>query len=351
MREFSGTSLPEFDDHELVAFFEDKRTGLRSFVAIHNTNLGPATGGTRYWNYRSEREALRDALRLSQAMTYKCALARVPHGGGKGVIMANSHDPRKRRFLTAYAKRINLFNGSFTTGEDVGINVDDIKLMLRHSPFVNGKPNIAGDLSPWAALGVFSAMQGALESMYGSADFEGRTVAIKGIGKLGAELCLLLHKQGARIIVADIDRARVKMIKRRFPGVAVVSPADIARKKADIYAPCALGDEFDKKTIPQLRAKIVCGGANNQLASKEDGERLHSWGILYVPDYLANAGGLINVVAELDKHGYSRRRVAKKVRAIRQTTKKIIALSRAHNKPTSEVADRLAESIFRKKAR
>src|SRR3989344_2198799 len=199
MREFSVSSLPEFDNHELVAFFEDKKTGLKSFVAVHNTNLGPATGGTRYWNYRSEREALRDALRLSQAMTYKCALARVPHGGGKGVIMANSHHPRKRRFLTAYAKRINLFNGSFTTGEDVGINVDDIKLMLRHSPFVNGKPNIAGDLSPWAALGVFSAMQGALESMYGSADFEGRTVAIKGIGKLGAELCVLLHKQGARI--------------------------------------------------------------------------------------------------------------------------------------------------------
>lgn len=339
----------EFDNHELVASFADKKSGLRAFVAIHNTNLGPATGGTRYWHYHSEEEAIKDALRLSRAMTYKCALARVPHGGGKGVIIANSHNPHKREFLSSYAKRINLFRGNFTTGEDMGITEDDIVFMLKHSPYINGRPNVAGDLAPWAALGVFYAMRGALESLWGSSSMEGRTVGIKGIGKLGFELCKLLENEGVQIIAADINSQRVKLAQRKFPNMKIVNPSEIHKQRVDIYAPCALGDEFNKKTIPQLKCQIVCGGANNQLASREDGERLHSWGILYVPDYLANAGGLINVVAELDKKGYSRRRVQRKVKAIKVTTKKIIALSQKQNKPTSEVADRLAEAIFMKR--
>lgn len=341
------SKFPQFDDHEAVVFVSDAEIGLRGFIAIHNSNLGPATGGTRYWNYRSEGDALRDVLRLSQAMTYKCALARVPHGGGKGVIIANSHHPRKKQLVAAYAKRINLLNGNFITGEDVGINEDDVRVMLKHTSFIIGKPNVAGDPSPWAALGVFYAMQGALEKVLGSAGVHGRTVAVKGIGKVGFALCGLLYKSGARLVVADIDSSRIRLARREFPGVKVVSPPEIHRQKVDVYAPCALGDEFNKKTIPQLRCGIICGGANNQLASPEDGFRLHSWGILYVPDYLANAGGLINVAAELDKRGYSRRRVVRKVRGIRNTTKKIIQLSRKQNKPTSEIADRLAESIFR----
>lgn len=341
--------LEEFDNHELVASLVDRKSGLRGFIAIHNTNLGPATGGTRYWRYATENEALRDVLRLSQAMTYKCALARVPHGGGKGVIIANSHHPRRRDLLEAYAKRINLFSGNFSTGEDVGISEDDIKQMLRFSSHINGRPNVAGDLAPWAALGVFYAIQGALESVFGSNDLAGRTVAVKGVGKLGLELSKLLSANGANIVCADINPKRIALARHRVPKIQFVSPEEIHKQKADIYAPCALGDEFNKKTIPQLRAQIICGGANNQLTTREDGIRLHSWGILYVPDYLANAGGLINVVAELDKNGYSRRRVHRKVKGIKATTKKIIALSEKQNKPTSEVADRLAEEIFLKK--
>lgn len=343
------SALKEFDGHELVSFVADEEAGLKAFIAIHNTRLGPATGGTRYWNYRSETEAIRDVLKLSRAMTYKCALARVPYGGGKGVIISNSRNSHKKRILAAYAEKVNLFNGKFTTGEDVGIYEVDIKIMLKHSPFINGRPSVAGDPSPWAALGIFCAIQGALENVFGSPDVSGRSVAVKGIGKVGMCLCELLHKHGALIVAADINSKRVRLAREKFPGIRIVSPLDIHKQKVDVYAPCALGDEFNKKTIPHLRCGIICGGANNQLASREDGDRLHSWGILYVPDYVANAGGLINVVAELDKRGYSRRRVIRKVKGIRNTAKRIIRFSEKHNRPTSEVADQLAEKIFKRK--
>ncbi|MBI4094896.1 MAG: Glu/Leu/Phe/Val dehydrogenase [Candidatus Liptonbacteria bacterium] len=342
-----ASRLPEFDNHELVAFTADRKSGLKSFIAIHNTNLGPATGGTRYWAYDSEEEAFRDVLRLSRAMTYKCALARVPYGGGKGVIIANSHHPRRRKILAAYAKRVNLLEGSFYTGEDVGITPDDISVLARQSHFIIGREKFAGDPSPWAALGVFFALQAGLEVVFGNADITGRTFAVKGLGKVGGALCELLYRRGGTLIGADIDPDRVRSAKRRFPRIKIVEAKEIHRQRVDVYAPCALGGDFNKKTIPQLRCQVICGGANNQLSSEKDGERLHGWGILYIPDYLANAGGLINVVSELDKRGYSSRRVRKKVKDIRKTAKKIIMLSEKLNKPTSDVADRLAERIFK----
>ncbi|MEK7193678.1 MAG: Glu/Leu/Phe/Val dehydrogenase dimerization domain-containing protein [Patescibacteria group bacterium] len=343
------TEFREFDDHELLTCFSDKKSGLRGFIAIHNTNLGPATGGTRYWHYRSERDALHDVLRLSKAMTYKCALARVPHGGGKGVIMANSNHHSKKEFLEAYAKRINLLNGSFYTGEDVGLTKEYVETLARHSRFIIGRERFAGNPSPWAAKGVFYAMEAALEAVFGSPEIQGHTFAIRGVGKVGEMLCNLLYDRGGEITIADINSDRIKSVKRKFPRVSVVSPAEIHKQRVDVYAPCALGDEFNKKTIPQLRSQIICGGANNQLSSSEDGNRLHSWGILYIPDYLANAGGLINVVAEIDSGGYSRRKVERKVKGIKNMAKKIIELSVKKNQPTSEVADRLAEEIFLKK--
>ncbi|OGY97488.1 MAG: hypothetical protein A3A43_02805 [Candidatus Liptonbacteria bacterium RIFCSPLOWO2_01_FULL_56_20] len=351
MREFSVSSLPEFDNHELVAFFEDKKTGLKSFVAVHNTNLGPATGGTRYWNYRSEREALRDALRLSQAMTYKCALAGLSYGGGKGVIMANSHNPKKRKFLIAYAKRVNLLRGNFYTGEDVGLTTEYVNTLARHSKFIIGRESLAGNPSPWAALGVFYAISAGLKAVFGTDEMSGRTFSIKGVGKVGSELCRLLYGRGGRIVVADINQKRIKQIKKRFPKVRVVKPGEIHEQRVDVYAPCALGDEFNAKTIPRLQCHIVCGGANNQLSTSEDGRRLQRAGILYIPDYLANAGGLINVVAELDRRGYSWKRVRKRVQNIQKMARKVIEFSRRQDTPTSEVADRLAESIFRKKSK
>jgi len=340
----SLSEFKEFDQHELVVSAFDKHTGLKSFIAIHNSNLGPAVGGTRYWRYASEEEALADALRLSRAMTYKCALARVPHGGGKGVIMANGG---RKQFMVAYAKRINLLNGSFHTGEDVGLTKEYLATLEKTSKFIIGRERLAGNPSPWAAKGVFYSIVAALEAIFGDSEIQGRTFAIKGLGKVGSTLCGLLYEQGGRLIVADVDVEKVKSLKHKFPKVEIVKSTEIHKQRVDVYAPCALGDEFNKKTIPQLRCQIICGGANNQLASREDGERLHSWGILYVPDYLANAGGLINVVAELDKRGYSRRRVEKKVQGIQKTAQKIIQLSVQTNKSTSEVADSLAEKIFK----
>ncbi|MBI2034073.1 MAG: Glu/Leu/Phe/Val dehydrogenase [Candidatus Liptonbacteria bacterium] len=351
MKNINLAKLPEFNNHELVVVGVDAPSGLRSFIAIHNTNLGPAVGGTRYWQYHSEQAALSDALRLSRAMTYKCALVGVPYGGGKGVIIAHRNNPKKKRFLGAYIKRVNLLGGNFYTGEDVGLNGDDVAFMERRSRFVIGRQKLGGSPAPWAALGVFAAIQGAFESLFGGPAVGGRSFALKGIGKVGSILCRLLYERGARIIAADINPERVRWVRRHFRGVKIVSPAEIHRQKVDVFVPCALGGDLNKGTIRELHSQIVCGGANNQLTSSEDGVRLHERGVLYIPDYLAGAGGLINVVAELDRRGYSRKRVLRKVKAIRGTAKKIIKLSRRYNRPTSEIADGLAEKIFLKRAK
>ena len=339
------TSLPEFDGHESVTFLHDRAAGLRSFIAIHNTNLGPATGGTRYAHYASEEEALKDALNLSRAMTYKCALADVPYGGGKGVIMAN-RKPKTKVLVAAYARGVNILGGRFTTGEDVGITEHDLRVMQKESKYVNGRPGLAGELGPWAALGVFSAMRAALKAIFGDSRIEGKTFAVKGLGKVGSELCAHIGKEGGTIMAADIDPLAIRRAKARFPKIKIVSPKEIPFVKADVFAPCAMGGDFTAETIKKLKCAIVCGGANNQLTSREDGTRLHKRGILYVPDYVANAGGLINVAGEMRKNGYHRAWVERKVLGIRNTVSEIIELSHATKKPMHEVADRLAEARF-----
>lgn len=349
MKFFTIEQLPEFDDHELVSFFADKEIGLKGFIAIHNTNLGPATGGTRYKKYASEQEALQDALNLSRAMTYKCALAGVPYGGGKAVIMAQPRFPKTEKFLSRYAEKINLLNGSFYTGEDVGIDESDIRTLARHSQFIVGRPDGAGDPSPWAALSVFYAIQVGLQSVFGSATVRGRTVAVKGLGKVGFELCRLIFEAGGHIAVADLDVGAIRRATKRFPGIRVVPSAKIHCQKVDVYAPCALGGEFDTKRVRELKCRVVCGSANNQLVSPESGRALYRRGILYIPDYVANVGGLINVKAELHPDGYSRKRVATRVARVRGTVRRIIALSRKNNLPTDTIADELAEKIFKKK--
>ena len=344
--DFFISKLPEFDDHELVFFGANKKTGLRSFIAVHNTNLGPAVGGTRFRQYRSESEALRDALRLSRAMTYKCALAKVPYGGGKGVIVADSGKLKKAELVRAYAEKVDILKDRFFTGEDVGIDEDDIRVMLTATSSIIGRPGVGGDPSPWAAAGVYAAMQAALKAMYGSPDIHGRTFAVKGLGKVGFELCRLIYREGGRLIGADTDTEAVKRAMYAYPRMKIVDAGEIYKRNIDVFSPCALGGDLNLRTIPQLRCKIVCGGANNQLESPADGGRLYRRGILYIPDYLANAGGLINVVAELDKRGYDRGRVERKVKAIEGTADEVIRLSKKKDKPTSEVADRLAEDIY-----
>lgn len=340
--------LPEFDNHKLVSFFNDKKTGLRGFIAIHNTNLGPAAGATRYWNYLSEEDGLRDALRLSKGMTYKAALAGLNYGGGKSVIIADGKIKKSSAFFKAYAEKINLLNGNFYTGEDVGMNRNDVGVMAKYTPFVIGKLKESNQPPFWTAVGIFSAIEAAVESVFGAKNIKGKTFAVKGLGKVGMELCKIIHKNGGHIIGADVNPKIIKLAKKHFPKIKLVKPSEIHKKKVNIYCPCALGGEFNKKTVSELRCDIICGGANNQLASMEAGKYIYKSGILYIPDYLANAGGLINVVAELDKGGYNRDKVEKKVKTIGAIAEIIIKKSLKNKIPTNEVADSMAESRFMK---
>jgi leucine dehydrogenase len=339
--------FPEFDNHKAVVTIHDPKTGLRGFIAIHNTNLGPAIGGTRYWHYASDDEGMRDALRLSRAMTYKCAIAGVPFGGGKGVLLAPQENaPKTEEYLIAYTEALRMMENTFFTGEDVGLNERDVEVLEAHSDVIVGRPEVGGLPAKWAALSVFYTMETALEKTHGTGSFEDRTVAVKGLGGVGIELCSLLENAGAKIIGADINPTRVALAQKRHPNIGIVSHTDIQREKADIYSPCALGDEFNDTTIDSLGAKIICGGANNQLATKKAGQDLHERSILYVPDYVANAGGLISVSDELHEGGYSQERVEKSILAIKETLSQIVDISRSENKPTDQVADMLAEKRF-----
>lgn len=333
-------------DHEAVLYFQDAQTGLRGFIGIHSTKLGPATGGTRYMVYHSDAEALQDALRLSKAMTYKCALAGVPYGGGKAVIIADPKRPKTREYLYAYGKKVSMLGGNYYTGEDVGIDQNDVKIMAEACPYINGRPELGGSPSPWAALGVFYAMQAALEATFGTPSVEGKTFAIKGLGHLGIELCRLLYEGGGIITATDINPERVALAKEKFPRITLSSPESIHTLAVDAYAPCALGSEFHENNIQDLRCKIICGGANNQLVTPGIGTELFHKNILYIPDYLANAGGLINVVAEWEPSGYNRSHVLEKVKNIQNTAALVIALSQSEKQPTNIVADALAQDIF-----
>jgi leucine dehydrogenase len=338
--------LPEFDNHELVSLIVDEATGLYGFIAIHNINLGPAVGGTRYWHYSGEHEALKDVLRLSRAMTYKCALAGVPYGGGKAVILGSQKAVKDDKFLKAYGRKINLLKGGFFTGEDVGVSQSDVDKLAKYSSYIIGHKGLAGDPSPWAALGVFNALLASVKEIFGNDDLQNRTIAIKGLGKVGFQLAQLIASNGGKIVAADINPEVAQAAAKKIKGLKLVHPKEIHRQKVDIYSPNALGAEINEYTMNGLRCHIVCGGANNQLQSDAYGSVLQRLGILYIPDYIANAGGLINVVAELDKKGYSKERVRRKVLGIRETVTRIIALAKEKKKPTNQVADELGRQIF-----
>jgi leucine dehydrogenase len=345
------TKHPEYDNHELVSFFFDKKTGLRGIIAIHSTVLGPAVGGTRYFHYDSSEEALEDVLRLSRGMTYKCAVSKVPFGGGKAVIIADPKKKKTKEYLKSYAGQVNRLNGLFYTGEDVGMSVNDVNILAKESPFIIGTPEKAGDPSPWAALGVFYAIEESIEMLDKKKSLAGYTVAIKGLGKVGMELARLLHEQGVSLIGSDIDTHCTKEFLRRFPESKIVPTSKIHEQKVDVYAPCALGKEFNKKTIGELNCRVVCGAANNQLAHFKDGLLLNKRNILYIPDYLANAGGLINVIADLDKKKYNKETIRQNVHKIKATVREIIKLSRKNKQPTNAITDLVAEKFILKNAR
>ena len=330
-----------YADHEQVIFCRDKDSGLKAFIAIHDTTLGPALGGTRMWPYDSEAAALKDVLRLSQGMTYKNALAGVKFGGGKAVIMG---DPRKHKtpaLMQALGRHIERLNGQFVTGEDVGLTVADAEEIRKTTKYVHGiAEGRAGDPSPTTAFGVLKGIEAALRYRLGSAKLSGVSVCVQGLGNVGMALCDLLHDVGAQLLVADIRQASVKQACQRF-GATAILPEKAHAADCDVFSPCALGGVLNEYSIPEIRAGVIAGSANNQLETAEDGAHLRACGILYAPDYLINAGGVISISHEGPDFelGLMRRDVAR----IGETLNLIFKRADHDDLPTSVVADRMAE--------
>ncbi len=343
------TTFEDFDGHEEISEMSDPVSGLHGFIAIHRSDHGRAIGGTRVFPYQSKEEALRDVLRLSRAMTYKCAIAKLPYGGGKAVIIADPTKDKTPKLLEKYAESVQNMQKSFFTGEDVGLEQKDVDFMLQFSDFFIGKRDEAGDPSAYAALSVFQCIKTSLKFLYNTDDLNNKTVAIKGLGKTGYELVRLCTEAGAKIIAAEVNAETLDKVKKDFPEMQVVDSEQIQFQEADIYAPCALGDEFDESTVQNIKVKIICGTANNQLQNPNVGDLIFQKGITYVPDYVANAGGLINVADELEQGGYNRERVIQRINGLEETLVEILEKSKQENTATNRVADKLAESFITQK--
>jgi leucine dehydrogenase len=293
--------LPDFDAHEDVHFFTDPKSGLRAIIAIHSTHLGPAAGGARFWHYAQGEEALTDALRLSRGMSYKNAMAGLPLGGGKSVILANENRTKTPEMLHAFGRAVDELGGRYVTAEDVGINVADMIEISRSTKHLAGLPNsggdVGGDPGPHTSLGVFLGIKAAVKWALGKDSLNGLHVALQGAGSVATGVALHACAEGARLSIADVDEAKAQKLADRSGG-KVVSTDEILELEADVLSPCALGAILTEASIPKLKVPVIAGGANNQLATPEDGERLHARDILYAPDYVINAGGIINVCTE-----------------------------------------------------
>jgi len=286
-----------FDDHEFVHHIHDADTGLRAIVAVHNATLGPGLGGLRVFNYASDDEALTDVLRLSRGMTYKNALAGIPYGGGKAVILGDPASDKSPALMYALGRALNKLNGHYITAEDVGTTVADMDYIRKETPFARGTSHGVGDPSPFTAKGVRHAIHAAVKSKLGIDNVEGVKISIQGLGNVGYALAQMLHIDGATLIVTDVNAVRLAQAKNEM-NATTVKPDEIYDVKCDLFAPCAMGASINNQTIGRLKALIVCGAANNQLALSKHGQDLHNKGILYVPDFVANAGGVINIALE-----------------------------------------------------
>lgn len=329
------------DEYERVASCVDG--DYRGFVAIHSTKLGPAVGGTRLWHYESDEAAVKDLLRLARGMTYKNALAGIPFGGGKSIIVRNERTIDREQMFRAHGRFVETFGGRYITAEDVGTSPADMEFVRLETNHVAGLLGKSGDPSPVTARGVFRALLAAARYRWNSETLSGKTVALQGCGNVGYHLAANLHKAGARLIVSDVDAAKIERVVKEF-GALVAASDEIYASDADIFAPCALGGIINDDTIPKLKAEIVVGGANNQLLEPRHGDELMRLGILYVPDYAANAGGMINGCREL--LGWEAPRSAAKVDEIYDTVLDILRTAAAEGIPTYEAADRLAELRF-----
>jgi leucine dehydrogenase len=325
---------------EQMVFCSEPSCGYRGIIAIHDTTLGPALGGTRLWKYGSDEEAIIDAARLAKGMTYKAAVAGLNLGGGKSVMIGDPRTRRREMLFRAHGRFVESLKGRYITAEDVGTSVDDMDYVHMETDHVTGRAGTSGDPSPVTAYGVYRGIKAAARHLFGSDDLEGRTVAVQGVGHVGYYLCHNLAGEGAKLVVTDLDRERVERTVREF-GATAVEPDAIYDVEADVYAPSALGATINDKTIPRLRVKIVAGAANNVLAEERHGDVLHEKGILYAPDYVVNAGGLINVYGELN--GWTADRAMRKAGEIYDTLVQLFDLSKEEGIPTHSAADRLAE--------
>ena len=337
------------DGYEQVLVFSDAASGLEAIIAIHSTRLGPALGGCRMWPYPSFDMAMRDVLRLSKAMTYKAAMSDLPLGGGKAVIVGDPRTDKTEPLMLAFAKQVGSLAGRYIVAEDVGIGMADIELFRRVTPHVAGFKQEAGgtgDPSPSTALGVFYGMRACLEEVFGNPSFAGRRVAIQGMGKVGYALAKLLHQESANLIISDMDPERVASGCRDFDADPI-HPHEIYRVDCDLFAPCAMGGILNERTIPALSCKIVAGSANNQLEDDHAATALQKRGILYAPDYLINAGGLIQVArypALAGRQEQDRNAVTdQKIKKIYHRLKEIFFMARANGMPPSDAADCMAE--------
>jgi leucine dehydrogenase len=328
-------------DHERVLFGRDEASGYRGIIAIHSTRLGPALGGARFWNYASEADALVDVLRLSRGMTYKNALAGLPFGGGKSIIIGDNRTTRREELFRAHGRFVETLGGNYLTAEDVGTTTADMEFVLQETEHVAGLAHRSGDPSPVTARGVLRAMQAAARHAWGTDELAGRRVAIQGCGHVGYYLAKELREVGAKLIVTDVDRERVERVASECEA-ETVEPEEIYAVEAHIFAPCALGGILNDETIPQLKVEIVNGAANNQLLEARHGDLLAARGILYAPDYAANAGGVINGCIEL--LGWEQSHSRTKVEAIYETLLEIFERADAEGIPTHKAADQLAEA-------
>lgn len=330
-------------DYEQLVFCQDKTSGLKAIIAIHDTTLGPALGGTRMWTYASESDAIEDALRLARGMTYKNAAAGLNLGGGKTVIIGDPRTDKNPEMFRAFGRFIQGLNGRYITAEDVGTTEEDMDLIHLETDYVAGTSagsGSSGNPSPVTAYGIYQGMKAAAKEAFGTDSLEGKTVAVQGVGNVAFTLCKHLHEEGASLVVTDINKEAVQRAVEAF-GAKAVDINDIYSQDVDIFAPCALGAVINDETIPQLKAKVIAGSANNQLKETVHGDRIHEMGIVYAPDYVINAGGVINVADELQ--GYNHERALKRVGGIYGTIEQIFAISKRDNIPTYVAADRLAE--------
>lgn len=335
-----------FNEFEQVVYCNDPRVGLKAIIGLHSTVLGPATGGCRMWNYANENEALNDVLRLSRGMTYKASISGLNWGGGKAVIIGDAKTQKSPEMLKRFGEYVNRLGGNYITAKDVGIGSEDLRTVKSKTPHVlgiDGEAGSSGDPSPATAWGVYHGVKAAAQAAFGSSSLKGMKIAVQGLGSVAYYMIEHLKADGAEIIGCDIDSAAIDRAVKKY-GIEIVKPEAIYDVTCDIFSPCALGSSISAQTLPRIKAKAIAGAANNQLATEEDGMAVLRRGMTYAPDYVINAGGLINIYHEgMVAGGYNKARAFEHVAQIGKTITGILSRAQAENLPSSLVADKIAE--------